>query len=147
MVMYKDLVTDFVHRTKANLEFINQHDADDEKAPYKTTHLINSCLGMIVFTNERYTLPNITLKEFCPTFRFTQIVDKCHSTDNIKNFIRCTRNAIAHCNITPIGKDTIERLELKTLNQRSIIKWHVIIDITELRKLALAVGDYVASNK
>lgn len=106
---YKNVVEDFVARTRQNLNHIREAalvcPGHEETGPavYEFTQLVNSMLGLLVFPQQRFfdNIPETPLVELeetgWPAIRVSEgFPDK---VDNLKALMRYLRNAIAHFNI------------------------------------------------
>ena len=113
---YEHFVDDFIKRTKANLNTINDIVKNDpEIEAYEITQLINSLFGLLIVPNEKYKdfddeklkgdgyneLANAIKKIKC---LYTNYKDDKDDYDNFKvsQFIRHLRNALAH-----LGQDRV----------------------------------------
>lgn len=53
MEYHERFIIDFAKRTRANLEFIEQAKPSGDQV-FEVTQLVNSLLGLLVFSRERY---------------------------------------------------------------------------------------------
>jgi HEPN pEK499 p136 len=111
-MLYKDLVRDFAHRTKKNLEAIETLQRRDGEATERfqrgdgevidVTQLVNSMLGLLVFPKEKYVdkLPPIPLQELREAgWPIPEVTGKFPQATDLKQLIHYLRNAVAHFNI------------------------------------------------
>lgn len=97
-----NLVLDFAHRTRKNLEFIEAHRGDADSQVYEFTQLINSLLGLLVFPKESFwdSLPETPLSELVAAgWPDIKPVQGCLKEDNLRQLVRTLRNGIAHFNL------------------------------------------------
>lgn len=98
---YKNLVKDFVERTRSNLEVVRSVAKTDGEA-YEVTQLINSMLGLLVFPEQEFyeKIPETKLadlkKEGWPIPR---VRGNYMDVSNLKQLARYLRNGIAHFNL------------------------------------------------
>jgi len=97
-----NLVLDFAHRTRKNLEFIEAHRGDADSQVYEFTQLINSLLGLLVFPKENFfrSIPETPLSELVAAgWPDIKPVQGCLKEDNLRQLVRTLRNGIAHFNL------------------------------------------------
>lgn len=147
MGMYNHLHHDFAKRTKANLEYIDAAYESGNPDVYNVTQLINSLLGMVIFLKEGKFVPGAPIETICEDVHFEVLIDKNECCKNMKKFLRCFRNAIAHCNIEDFGKkENIEGFILYNHNPKNGVDWKIRIQISEIRKIAFGLVDHVVRN-
>jgi hypothetical protein len=99
---YKNLVVDFITRTKMNLEFIENQVNQNDNGIFEVTQLINSMLGLLVFPCETY-IKRIPPKSISELKREGWVIPKVKGNftqaRNLRALIKYLRNAIAHSNI------------------------------------------------
>ena len=151
MVMYGSFIQDFVKRTSENLELLRKQSSDDEY--YEVTQLINSLLGLIVFTNERSATANTAFFEKdvnafleddkFPVPRSTYKIGAIDEPNTVASFLRHMRNAIAHCRIEAHGNETIESIEFfdESCNGTKP-KWRITLTIGQIDAL---IGKFTAA--
>lgn len=143
---YKDVVKEFVARTRVNLENI-ESQAREGSHVFETTQLINSMLGLLIFPEQHYIdhIKKIPLdqleQEGWPKIQVTDTILKSpdyRECKNLRDLVVYLRNAIAHCNIKFLsdGNGNINRLRLWNVNTRDSrkpITWDTILSIEDLR--------------
>jgi len=147
MGMYNHLHHDFAKRTKANLEYIDSAYEAGVPDVYNVTQLINSLLGMVIFLKEGKFVPKAPLEIICGDMNFEVLIDKNESCKNMKEFLRCFRNAIAHCNIKDFGKkEEIEGFIVYNRHPGEGVNWKIRIKTSEIRKIAFGLVEHVLQN-
>jgi hypothetical protein len=100
-MLYKDLVRDFAHRTKKNLEAIETLKRRDVEV-FDVTQLVNSMLGLLVFPKEKYVdkIPDIPLQELREAgWPIPEVTGKFPQATDLNQLVHYLRNAVAHFNI------------------------------------------------
>ncbi len=100
-MVYKDLVRDFIERTKANLVLVRSAVNTGQKA-YEVTQLINSMLGLLVFPKEEFynEIPNKKLADLeREGWPIPQVRGNYPQVKNLKQLARYLRNGISHFNL------------------------------------------------
>lgn len=118
---YKDFIKDFSRRTFRNLKTTCDH-----KSAYEVTHLLNSCLGLIVFPEQEYfdtqwlngpdiDFPNPQIES---TARKVGVCPQklkggrdCRCTSHYGHLLRHLRNALAHGRIKTSPDVLVEKIE------------------------------------
>ncbi len=149
---YQSFVYDFVARTKANLEVIEEiadresyliaNDAatSREVSVYEVTQLINSLLGLIVLPQQNYfnEIPKIPLADLEKSGWPRPLMQGNLPKDfeNLNDLMRYVRNSIAHFNIRFLddaGK--ISGLKIWNVNKAGKTNWTAQLSITDLKLL------------
>ncbi|TIH13502.1 hypothetical protein D0S45_14405 [Marinifilum sp. JC120] len=135
MIGSDELVRVFSERTFANLEYIEKAKQNGDSV-YEATQLINSLLGLIIFPKEHTDsiIPNKPLDEL----KNWPLFDDC---EDLNDFIRLFRNAIAHCNIQLLGNDKIEGIRFENKNRQGITTWEQNFSLDEIRSIANKLYD------
>jgi hypothetical protein len=134
---YKHQVKDFVARTKANLELIEQSALAGQEG-YEITQLVNSLLGLLVFPQQYYfnQIPALTMSEMKEAgWPEIKVDGEFEQHQNLRDLMRYLRNAIAHFNIKFLGDDTHKLRALRVWNHRGSnqITWRAEIPFEDLR--------------
>jgi hypothetical protein len=136
---YKNLVRDFVLRTRKNLEFVEATiQADPDAQVYEVTQLVNSLLGLIIFPKERYFehIPEISIDELKRIgWEIPKVTGNFNQVRDLRQLMRYLRNSIAHSNLE-FDSDGYTLTGIRLWNCRDHQKnWEVRLTIVELRNL------------
>lgn len=143
MSYYADFSRNFIERTKINLQ--------EYRGRYEVTHLINSCLGLIVIPKELFVdkLSNEPIYETDVSYGINKAKNSIFDTyadnqDNVyglKNIIRHTRNGLSHGRIEQ-RKDNGEISGLRIYDfHNGIENFSIEFTIDEFKEFALRVSD------
>jgi len=148
---YKNLVRDFVIRTRKNLDYIEETVRTDPEAEvYEVTQLVNSMLGMIVFPKERYFehIPENPLEELQKEgWVIPEVTGNFKQVNNLRQLMRHLRNSIAHSNLE-FDSDGHTLTGIRLWNCKDHQKnWEVRMTILELRDLTSRFIDLILSEE
>lgn len=145
---YKELVKDFVSRTKVNLDLIRQTVNDkkeaavnDEKKAYEITQFINSLLGLLVLPQQEFydKIPETPLSELEESgWPIPRVRGNYPQAKDLKELTRYLRNGVAHFNLefTVSENHHIDGLIIwDRKNKRSSITWKAELKIKELEAI------------
>lgn len=141
------LVEAFAIRTRVNLEHIDEMRRDG-KDVYDVTQLINSCLGLLVFPQQRYKngIRKLSLRE-CEAegWPIPKVTGNFREVSDLSDLIRYLRNAISHFNIEllPNAQNNIAGLKVWNTNNGKKT-WEAELSIEDLRKLVLKFSEEVS---
>ena len=147
----EDLLLDYAHRTKKNLEFIEETvRADSDKEVYEVTQLVNSLLGLLVFPFEkmRSQIPNKSLNELkLEGWIVPEVIGSFPQVKNLYQLIRTLRNAVAHFNIEFFAdsNNQIKGGVVWNVNRDDQIDWKAKMSIAELRNNVYRFIDLILS--
>jgi hypothetical protein len=149
---YKNLVRDFIQRTRRNLEFIEKAHATDPLAEvYEVTQLINSLLGLIVFPNEQYFMhiPETTLKDLTAKgWKIPDVKGDFSQVKNLREFMRYMRNAIAHSNLEFISDGyKLSGIRLWNCTRAGVKNWQVEMKLADLREITYKFIDLILADQ
>ncbi|PKL50857.1 MAG: hypothetical protein CVV37_06975 [Nitrospira bacterium HGW-Nitrospira-1] len=138
-MMYEDVIRDFAIRTKRNLAIIEQLHKNGMEA-YETTQLVNSCLGLLVFPQQRFIkrIPETPIEQLIQEgWPVPQVTGQFPQVANLNELIRYLRNAIAHFNIQFIGDSENQIRLLRVWNTRGGTKtWEAELSVADLKKIS-----------
>ncbi|SFG37312.1 HEPN family nuclease [Neptunomonas qingdaonensis] len=144
---YENVVRDFAKRTRKNLEYIEQGKKEGNEV-YEITHLINSCLGLLVLPHENYinSIPTTSLDKLKDQgWVVPQTINGTQPND-LKDLIRLLRNGVAHCNIafTADSESKLDTLKIWNTQPRSGEKtWETELGFEELRSILFKFSDLI----
>lgn len=138
-MIYENVIRDFAQRTKKNLKVIEKLKQNGEEV-YETTQLVNSCLGLLVFPQQRFIdrIPETPLEKLADEgWPIPHVTGQFRQDANLKDLIRYLRNAIAHFNIEFIGDANNQIKFLHVWNTNHNVKtWEAVLSVDDLRKIA-----------
>ena len=109
---YQNLVQDFAHRTRDNLETLrNLQKTQPDIKVYEVTLLINSMLGLLVFPQQKYFdhIPKTPLGELASAgWPIPTIEGDYPQVKDLRELVRYLRNAITHCNLEFRSDDGVQ---------------------------------------
>ncbi len=133
---YDDVVRDFAKRTRKNLRFIEQAQAEGVEV-YEVTQLVNSLLGLLVFPKERYynRIPELSLQELKESgWPEIQVTGDFKKHKDLRELMRFLRNSIAHCNIEFLADHYYKLHGLRVWNESGGVKnWEAELSFEDLR--------------
>jgi HEPN pEK499 p136 len=133
---YNNLVSDFIKRTKTNLEFIELHK--DDSHLYEFTQLINSLLGIVVLPRERSfkRIPPIPFEKLIQNdWKLPTILTNNYGINNLRALIRVFRNSVAHFNIRFLSNNLDEIDGIIIYNKRGKrILFEAVFTLQDLRE-------------
>lgn len=147
MTAYKDVVLDFIRRTRRNLELVREHaeaeDAggisDEERRAFEVTQLVNSMLGLLVFPQQKCfnAIPMTPLAELeqngWPSLR---AVEGHQDVADLRQMMTYMRNAVAHSNIEFLEDGgNIVGLRIWNKRQSGGIDWKTELSIEDLGQI------------
>lgn len=146
---YRDLLRDFVERTRTNLALTDALPRDGEFAFFEVTQLINSLLGLVVLPREWLdSIPNTPLDilgEGWPPTRFVDGGQPGQRPTDLRQLVIGLRNAVGHFNIEWLGDGTaIVGLQFGSTNDPGS-PWAAQFDVDELRRFVEQLADAVDS--
>lgn len=120
---YQNLVRDFAHRTRVNLETLRQlQKTQPDLEIYEVTQLINSMLGLLIFPQQKYieNIPKTPLAELKDQgWPIPKVVDNYPQVRDLYELVRYLRNAIAHCNLKFLSDDGKQLRGLRLWNNKT----------------------------
>jgi len=133
---YKQVVRDFVERTRINLAHIERSLSEGEEV-YEVTQLVNSLLGLLVFPEQHYfnQIPKIPLHELeNQGWPKIKVVGEYPPAKELREQMRYLRNSIAHFNIRFLtdGDNQISGVEVWNIRSGKM-NWKAEIYLDELR--------------
>lgn len=138
---YKEVVKEFVSRTKVNLELIRQAEKDGKEA-YEITQFINSLLGLLVLPQQEFYNNKILetpLSELEKSgWPIPRVLGKYPQAKDLRELTRYLRNGVAHFNLefTLSENHHIDGLIIwDRKNKRSPITWRAELKIKELEAI------------
>ncbi len=146
---YKNLITDFVRRTIANLEFIELHKNNNV---FEFTQLVNSLLGIVVLPKAKdlRSIPRLSFTELINAgWKLPLVYFNPTGINDLRNLIRVFRNSIAHFNIRIISNynDEINGLIIYNKNRKNKIDFKAKFTLTELRNFINSFSKLVLNDK
>jgi hypothetical protein len=131
---YKNIVIDFVKRTKSNLDFIEQ-----QNNTFGVTQLINSLLGIIVLPKEKNIkiIPNLSFDELLDDgWELPQITINQYKINKLRDLIRVLRNSVAHFNLEIRANENEEIIGIRfyNKNKRKKITFSAEYSLANLKK-------------
>lgn len=149
---YKQIVRDFVERTRVNLAHIENSLSEGDEV-YEVTQLVNSLLGLLVFPEQRYfyQIPETPLnqleKQGWPKIK---VVGEYPPANDLREQMRYLRNSIAHFNLRFLTneKSEISGIRVWNINPRKESRpktWEAKISLDDLRKLVNKFVDLILS--
>lgn len=137
IIQNDELVKVFAERTLGNLTYIEEAEQNGEQV-YDATQLINSLLGLIVFPRERDfdSIPTTPLREL----EGWPEIHQSKGCNNLRQFCRKLRNAVAHCNILLLGEKVIEGIHFQNIYKGSLT-WEHSFSCEEVRQIAVNLND------
>lgn len=138
---YKELVKDFVSRTKVNLELIRQAEKDgDEKEAYEVTQLISFLLGLLVLLQQKFgnKISKTPLSELKKSgWPIPRVLDNYTQAKDLKELTRYLRNGVAHFNLQfKKSGGHIDGLIIWSKNRNGVETWRAELTIKELEAIA-----------
>lgn len=102
---------------------------------------------MVIFLKEGDFVPALPLSDLCDMGEIEVIRDESKSCEDLRNFMRRFRNAIAHCRIQDFGtpKD-IHGFILHDQRRGQHIDWEIRITTQGIRSIAFGLVNYVIRN-
>ena len=153
---YKNVIEDFVARTRHNLHYIREtaraqsDDGDSGATVYEFTQLVNSMLGLLVFPQERFfdSIPTTPLRELeeagWPSIRVSDGFPD--TVDNLKDLMRYLRNAVAHFNMQFLTRSS-QLSGVRVWNtRRGKRTWQADLSIEDLEQITERFIDLVLSD-
>ena len=138
---YKNLVKDFVERTRKNLEYVQLSKSNDSSLDvYEVTQLINSLLGLLVFPQQRYfdSIPETPIEELVEMgWPVPKLIGDFPQVKDLKTLFRYLRNAISHFNIEFISDHThvISGIRVWNIPPGGKINWKAELSLSDLELL------------
>lgn len=143
MSFYTDFSRDSIKRTKINIQ--------EYQGKYEVTHLINSCLGLIVIPKELFVdkLSNEPIYERDESYGINQAknsildtyADKEDKVYGLKNIIRHIRNGLSHGHLEQ-KKDNDKISGFRIFDShRGNETFSIELTINEFKQFALRVSD------
>jgi hypothetical protein len=148
-MMYEDVIRDFANRTKKNLAAIEQLHLDGAEV-FETTQLVNSCLGLLVFPQQKFIdrIPETPLSELAQEdWPIPRVVGNFQQAKDLKQLIRYLRNAISHFNVEFIGTNDEIRFLKVWNNDRNGKTWEAELSVDDLRKIAHLFSDLLINSR
>ena len=147
----EEMIKDFSLRTFRNLKIICDH-----KSVYEVTHLLNSCLGLLVFPEDKYfdtlwkdepnmSFPNSQIASVAGTVTSChQILDDnpCRCSSHYGHMLRHLRNAFAHCEFTTFPENEGEIKKILFIDKKpksDIVVVEYELTIEDLYNVAMSV--------
>lgn len=151
-MQYQNLVKDFAHRTRRNLEVIEQTKAAQPDADvYEVTQLINSMLGLLVFPQQAYyeAIPDTPLAELKESgWPVPDVTGKYPQASTLRELVRYMRNAIAHFNIEFLLDETSQIAGIKLWNMnRGQRTWETRLRLEDLREITKRFVEMLCEDK
>ena len=141
---YNNVVKDFAHRTRRNLEIIEQQKEAGNEA-FEVTQLINSCLGLLVLPQQRFmhSIPKIPISELEQNgWVIPEVTGSFPQVRNLNELIRYLRNAIAHFNIEFLSNDENDIQSIIVWNvNRGEKTWQATLGLEELKSILNKFSD------
>ncbi|PKK90026.1 MAG: hypothetical protein CVV64_11945 [Candidatus Wallbacteria bacterium HGW-Wallbacteria-1] len=145
-----DFVKDFFKRTLHNLrQYDAKHIEDPKNYQYEVTQLINSFLGLVIFSKERNEVTSKELNEFIRgKFKSTY-----NNNKNSDDYCRHLRNAIAHRRIDSKsmpganGQMIIHSLQFRDRNtrQKPVPEFSSNLTICEIKEFIRLLSKMILS--
>lgn len=133
MIASDELVQEFYERTIKNLDYICKA-SETGKDVYEATQLINSLLGLIVLPKERAfdKIPETPLDDLdgWPS------IEMGKGCNNIKQFCRLMRHAVAHYNLVLLGDKVIEGVRFQNKNNNDEVTWERDFRLRDVKVIA-----------
>lgn len=144
-MMYEDVIRDFAQRTKTNLDAIDRLRANGQEV-YEVTQLVNSMLGLLVFPRENFydRIPDVSLEKLrLDGWPIPEVRGQFQQVSNLKELLRCLRNAIAHFNLKFVGDGdgqgpirVLRVWNVDTRNKKKVKTWEAELSTDDLRGIA-----------
>jgi hypothetical protein len=139
---YQNLVRDFAHRTRYNLDTLrNLQKTKPDLEVYEVTQLINSMLGLLVFPQQRYFdhIPKTPLTELANQgWPIPEVEGHYPQVKDLRELVRYLRNAITHCNLEFLSDEGEEISGLRVWNtnpQNNQTTWKARLMIEDIEKI------------
>ena len=139
---YQNLVRDFAHRTRDNLEVLrNLQKIKPDVEVYEVTQLINSMLGLLVFPQQRYFdhIPKTPLGELASQgWPIPKVEGNYPQVKDLLELFRYLRNSITHCNLEFLSdeREQISGLCVWNTNPRNgRTTWKARLTIEDIEKI------------
>lgn len=142
MSEYIDFPSDFIIRTKSNLENYN--------GEYETTNLINNCLGLIIIPRQKlnHKLPEYTFDDENNDYGITKTNIEFENANDfsLSNILRHIRNGLAHGRIEQsVENDKIVGLRIHDKsNENANENFSIIFTVDEFKEFAIKVSNTFA---
>lgn len=151
---YKQVVRDFVERTRINLVNIDKSLSEGGEV-YEVTQLVNSLLGLLVFPEQYYIhqIPKTPLDELenqgWPSIK---VVGDYPPAKDLQEQMRFLRNSIAHFNLKFLTNEKAQILGIRVWNENlhvnsHPITWKADISLDNLRMLVSKFVDLILSEE
>ena len=142
MVTSRNTVYDFMRRTEANLNRIEEHAASDPNTYFEVTQLINSAIGLLMFPSEDILelLPKRRLSEFLKEEPAPKVIYGSYDGEHdptIAKAIKYVRNGFAHYNVYFANQNNVIK-GIYIWNRPSLKSrpdWVAYVSIQQLREL------------
>lgn len=134
---YRNTVYDFIRRTRANLDTIEQGAKSEPDKYFEVTQLINSVIGLLMFPKEAVydMIPQKKLSEL-KEVKLPKVLYGRLPEDNLQSLIRYMRNGFAHYNVQFESVDNqISGLYIWNKKPSGKIDWVAYISIPDLKSL------------
>ncbi len=161
MTAYKDILSEFIKRSKDNLESIQKLANEEklagisekDKSAFEVTQLINSLLGLVVLPQQRLfdKIPKTSfdnLRNAGWPSDFLKPSTRNDLDNNLRSLSICLRNGITHFNIEAIEQtgeiSGVIICDKKT--PKCPPHWEVILTLSELQCVVEKFGEVVKTN-
>lgn len=138
---YDDVISDFAERTLRNLHAIELLQAERCDV-FEVTQLVNSMLGLLVFPQQEYIdqIPKTPLEKLKQDgWPIPECPEGLSPVQNLNQFVKHLRNAIAHFNIEFIADASREITGLRlwnTARHNHKKTWEAELSLSDLRGFA-----------
>jgi len=147
MTAYKDVVRDFIGRTRRNLDLVREHAeaegahgvADEDRRAFEVTQLVNSMLGLLVFPQQKYfnAIPRTPLADLAGDgWPQVRAVEGFPDVADLREMMRYLRNAVAHFNIEFTEQfGTIDGVRVWNTKPNDVTNWKTELSMRDLESI------------